>query len=73
MASNVIQIEQFEFENCSIDQEIVSNSQLNSVMALVNCNDFPIGVPLSKALFRFANIAQLRCNFIYHQLINCHC
>jgi len=29
-------------------------------MAVVNCNNFQIGVYLSKALFRFAQIAQLR-------------
>jgi len=31
-------------------------------MAEVNCNNFQIGVYLSKALFRFAQIAQLRYN-----------
>jgi len=60
------QIERFEKENSSIDQEIVSNSQKNSFMAMVNCNNFQIGVYLSKALFRFAQIAQLRYKLLFY-------
>ncbi len=34
------QIVRFEKENSSIDQEIVSNLQKTSFMAMVNCNNF---------------------------------
>jgi len=32
---------------------------------MVNCNNFQIGVYLSKALFRFAQIVQLRLKLFY--------
>jgi len=54
------QIERFEEENRSIDKEIVSNSLVIIFRVLVNCNNFQIGVYLSKAIYRCTPIAQLR-------------
>ncbi len=49
--NSITQIERFEQENRSIDKEILSNS-LKKITVLVNCNNFQIGVYLSKAIFR---------------------
>jgi hypothetical protein len=55
------QNERFGRVKRSIDKEVLSNSlEKNSFIEWVNCNNFQIGVYLSKVLYRYAQIAQLR-------------
>jgi hypothetical protein len=56
--SGCTHIERFGRVYRSIEKKIVSNSLKSIFIEWVNCNNFQIGVYLSKATSRFAQIAQ---------------